>query len=532
MGAACLHRVRPADPHQSQGGTMFVPFNVRDFLDRAELAYSHRLGIIDEPDQPAEGWGSITFAEMARRARAQAAGLDAAGVAPGERVAVVSHNSARLLTALFGVCGWGRTLVPVNFRLTGPEVAYIVEHSGASMLLLDPELDEQLAGVRCARRYLLGADSDEQLYRYDSEPAPWEGAETATATINYTSGTTARPKGVELSHRSCWVNATLFGWHAGVSDQDIYLHTLPMFHVNGWGMPWTTVGMGCTQVVLRKVDGAEILRRIDRYGVTLLCGAPAVVNAILAAAAEWAGPVPGRDRVRIVVAGAAPPSRTIERVETELGWEFIQLYGLSETSPLLTMNRRRSEWDDLSPPERARKLMRAGTPAVGTRITIDSEGEVLARGNVVMTGYWQQPDASEKALAGGWFHTGDGGLLDEERYLHIVDRKKDVIITGGENVSSIEVEDTIFSHPAVAEVAVIGVPDDQWGEAVTALVVLAPDAEATPDEILAHCRGLLAGYKCPKRVEFRDTLPRTATGKLQKFKLREPFWAGRERQVN
>ncbi len=219
---------------------------------------------------------------------------------------------------------------------------------------------------------------------------------------------------MQLTHRNCWVNAAVFGWHIQLSDQDVYLHTLPMFHANGWGMPWSTTAMGCTQVVLRKVDGTEILQRVERHGVSLLCAAPAVVNAILDALPEWDRPIPGRDRTRIVVAGAPPPSRTIERVESELGWEFIQIYGLTETSPLLTVNRHRSEWDDLPSSDRARKLMRAGTPAVGTEVRVDGDGELLVRSNTVMAGYWDQPDETEAALEGGWFHTGDGGIIDEE----------------------------------------------------------------------------------------------------------------------
>jgi acyl-CoA synthetase (AMP-forming)/AMP-acid ligase II len=305
-----------------------------------------------------------------------------------------------------------------------------------------------------------------------------------------------------------------------------------MFHANGWGMPWATTAMGCTQVVLRKVDGADILRRVDRHRVSLLCAAPAVVNAILDSLPDWDLPIPGRDRTRVVVAGAPPPSRTIERVESELGWEFIQIYGLTETSPLLTINRHRSEWDEHSSSDRARKLMRAGAPAVGTELRVSEDGEVLARSNTVMQGYWDQPDATAAALEGGWFHTGDGGLVDDEGHLTILDRKKDVIITGGENVSSIEVEDAIFSLDGVAEVAVIGVPDDTWGEMLIALVVVADGNELTEQQVMSHCRVSLANYKCPKRVEFRSALPRTATGKLQKFRLRAPYWEGRDRQVN
>jgi acyl-CoA synthetase (AMP-forming)/AMP-acid ligase II len=291
-------------------------------------------------------------------------------------------------------------------------------------------------------------------------------------------------------------------------------------------------GMGVPQVVLRKVDGTEILRRVEKYGVTIMCAAPAVVAAVLEAAPSWDGPIPGRDKTRIVVAGAPPPSRTIQRVEEELGWEFIQIYGLTETAPLLTINRTRQEWDDLSAEERAQKLMRAGSPAVGVSLKVDDEGEVLARSNVVLEGYWENPDESARVLDGGWFHTGDGGVVGDDGYLTIQDRKKDVIITGGENVSSIEVEDAIFSHPDVAEVAVIGVPDEKWGETIKALVVRAEGSSLTEQELIDYVKGRVARYKAPSSVEFRDALDRTATGKLQKFKLRAPYWEGRDRQVN
>jgi acyl-CoA synthetase (AMP-forming)/AMP-acid ligase II len=296
-------------------------------------------------------------------------------------------------------------------------------------------------------------------------------------------------------------------------------------------MPYALTAMGAEQVVLRKVDGPEILRRVDAHGITLMCGAPAVVAAILDAAGEWDGPIPGAGRTRIVVAGAPPPTRTIEGVETELGWEFIQIYGLTETAPLLTMNRRREEWDDLEPGERAQRLSRQGAPALGVQLKADDQGEVLARSNVVLESYWEQPDATAAALDGGWFHTGDGGFVDDDHYLNLVDRKKDVIISGGENVSSIEVEDRLHSHPSVGEAAVIGVPDEKWGETVMALVVVAAGEEVTEDDLRAFCKEGLAGFKCPTRIEFRDELPRTATGKLQKFKLRKSYWEGHDKGV-
>jgi acyl-CoA synthetase (AMP-forming)/AMP-acid ligase II len=511
---------------------MRVPLTVLDYIERAELVYGDRIGIVDEPDQPAASLGELTWKEVARMARAQAAGLDALGVGQGERVAMVSHNSARLLTSFFGVSAYGRILVPVNFRLNAEEVSYIVEHSGASVLLVDPELEESLAGISAKHRFVIGKEADEALLRYDTEPEPWIPDEEATGTINYTSGTTARPKGVQLTHRNLWVNAATFGWHTGVSDRDVYLWTLPMFHCNGWGMSYAVTGMGGKHIVLRKVDGPEILRRVEKYGVTLLCGAPAVVAAILDAAQAWDGPIPGRDRVRMVVAGAPPPTKLIERMETELGWEFIQIYGLTETAPLLTMNRGREEWDADTPAERAHKLNRAGAPALGVRLAVSDQGEVLARSNVVLEGYWQNPEASADALEGGWFHTGDGGTIDDESYVVISDRKKDVIISGGENVSSIEVEDCLYQHTAVAEACVIGVPDEKWGETVKALVVLKPGVDASEADLIAHCRDNLTHFKCPTSVEFRTEFARTSTGKLQKFKIRAPYWEGRERLVN
>lgn len=509
---------------------MFIPLTVRDFLDRGEQAYPDRIAVIDEPDQPAPSMGSLTFKQLANLVRAQAARLDELGIPVGARVAVISQNSTRLLTSLFGVPAYGRVLVPINFRLARAEIEYIVHHSGAQVVFADPAQADTLPGLDVPHKFVLG--DDESLYQTDAEPVPWvKPQESATASIIYTSGTTARPKGVELTHRNLWLNATVFGLHATMTDRDVYLHTLPMFHVNGWGMPYGLVGVGAQQIILRQVNGAEILRRVEHHGVTFMCGAPAVVNSILDAAQDWDGPIPGRGKVRIICGGAPPPSRTIERVVTELGWEFCQIYGLSESSPLVTLNRMRAEWDELPVAAQAKKLMRAGLPALGVRLRTGINGEVQVASNFVFEGYWNQPAETSAALQDGFYDTGDGGHLDEDGYLVIADRKKDVIVSGGENVSSIEVEDAFASHPAVREVAVIGIPDDKWGESLLALVVT-DGSEVTAEQLITHCRGRLAGYKCPRRIEFVEALPRTATGKLQKFKLREPYWRGQERQVN
>ncbi|GLZ31530.1 AMP-dependent synthetase [Lentzea sp. NBRC 105346] len=509
---------------------MRVPLTVSDFLDRASSVFAETTAVVDEPDQPAKPVDTTTYQELAHRIKAWQAGLDALNVGEGERVAVVSHNSARLFELLHAVPASGRICVPVNFRLKPDEVSYIVEHSGAAVLLVDPELE--LDGVTARHRFTLGAET-EDLMRFDVEPRPWSAPdEDATATINYTSGTTARPKGVQLTHRNIWLNAVTFAMHTRAWERDVYMHTLPMFHCNGWGMPYGLAGLGIPQVVLRKVDGAEILRRVRDHGVTLMCGAPAVWNAVLDAAQGWDGEIPGRDKVRIVCAGAPPPSRTIQRVTEELGWEFLQIYGLTETAPLLTFNRLLPSDDHHEAEVKAKKQSRAGAPALGAQIRISEAGEVMARSNVVMEGYWENPDATADAIEDGWFHTGDGGYFDESGHLTITDRKKDVIITGGENVSSIEVEDCLFSHPAVAEVAVIGVPDEKWGETIKALVVKAADADVTEAELIAHCKQRLAGYKAPTSVEFRESIPRTATGKIQKFKLRESYWSGLDRKVN
>lgn len=295
---------------------MKIPMTVDDFLRRGAFVYGDRVGIIDEAEQPAGSLGSLSYRRIAELARSYACALDALGLGFGERVAIVSQNSARLLLALYGVTSAGRVLVPINFRLSPQEVQYIVDHSGASLLLIDPELAPSCAAITGARRVLLGKESDALLHGASGTPTAWPRDEDATATINYTSGTTARPKGVQMTHRNLWVNATTFALHIGASDRDVYLHTLPTFHCNGWGLPFVLAGLGVPQVILRTVRGPEVLRRIERHGVTLLAGAPAVLNSVLDAARDWQGPIPGTGRTRVIVAGAPPPTRTIERIET------------------------------------------------------------------------------------------------------------------------------------------------------------------------------------------------------------------------
>src|SRR6266403_5495005 len=357
---------------------MIVPLTLADFLERAEHVYGDREAVVDEPNPPGGGLGRVTYAEFAGMARSLAAALDDLGVGENDRVAIVSPNAARFLVALFGVSVFGRVLVPINFRLNAEEIRYIIEHSGSSVLLVDPELDEPLRHIPVKHRFVLGAATDAQLFRRQgAQPRLRVTDENATVSINYTSGTTARPKGAQLTHRNFWLNAVTFGWHLALTDRDVYLHTLPTFHCNGWGMPYAVTAIGARQVTIRKIDGEEILRRVEAHGVTLFNCAPAVIAAVLDAAVtrrQRGENVPGAGRVRVVVAGAPPPSKTIERIEAELGWEFIQIYGLTETSPLLTINRAPQEWEGIEKSERARRLSRAGVPAVGVRMAVDENG--------------------------------------------------------------------------------------------------------------------------------------------------------------
>ena len=399
------------------------------------------------------------------------------------------------------------------------------------MLFVDPELADNLKGIEAEHTYVIGSD-DDLMVAGDPDPLPWEPDENATATINYTSGTTARPKGVQMTHRNIWVDATTFGWHTGVSDRDVYLHTLPMFHCNGWGMPFTMAAMGVPQVVLRKVDGMEILRRVERHGVTIMCAAPAVVAAVLDAAPHWDGEIPGRGRVRIVVAGAPPPTRTIVRVEEELGWEFIQIYGLTETSPLLTINRSRQEWDDLSAEERPPSWSAPGRPRsayASSRRRGRGAGALQRGARGLLEATRRRPSAASRA-AGSTPATAASSATTATSPSRTARRTSSS--PAARTCPRSRSRTRIFSHPDVAEVAVIGVPDEKWGETIKALVVKAEGSSLTEQELIDYVKGKVARYKAPSSVEFREVLDRTATGKLQKFKLRAPYWEGRDRQVN
>lgn len=504
---------------------MKVDLTTADYCHRAGTVHAGRLGAVDEPGVPG-ALGRLTYGEIMSRCDGMITALERLGIGPGERVAIISPNAAKLLIALYAVTGSGRILVPVNFRLSAEEASYIVADAGASLLLVDPELDERFAAVACERRVVMDGEADAELFAPADAEREWPPvAEDEPATLNYTSGTTAAPKGVILSHRSHWLNAAAVGWGFGLSPADRYLHTLPIFHVNGWGLPLANAALGVPNVIGREVRGAEVLRRVEDEGVTLLCGATPVATAIGAAAGELraAGePVPGDGVTRMVSGGAPTPAAVIERFEAATGWEMIQAYGLTETGPVLTVNRVLPA-EGLTAGERAQRLTAAGAPLPGVRLRTDADGEVLARTAKAMDGYWNQPKLSAAAFRDGWLATGDGGEL-RDGVLHLTDRKKDVIVSGGENVSSQQVEAVLYAHPDVAEAAVIAVPHERWGETPKALVVLRDGAELDEPALVAHCRERLAGFKCPSSFERREELPKTATGKVQKFLLREPYW--------
>lgn len=452
--------------------------------------------------------------------------MDRLGIDEGDRVAVISANALKLLIALWAVMGSGRVLVPINYRLTPAVAQYIVDDADSSLLLVDPILNEQFGRVRARRRFVMDGDHDAELFAPVDTGPEWRSVdETAAASINYTSGTTAAPKGVVLTHRSHWLNAVMVGWAFGLREDDAYLHTLPIFHVNGWGLPLAAAALGVPQVIQREVRGPEILRRVEREAITLLCGAAPVASTIVDAAEELRATctaVPGEGVTRMVSGGAPTPAAIIEHFERTTGWEMIHAYGLSETGPVLTTNRVLPR-EAATPAERAARLAAAGAPLIGVRLNVNSNGEIRARTAKAMSGYWRQPELSKEAFEGEWLMTGDGGVLDHG-VLRVTDRKKDVIVTGGENVSSLQVEACVHEHPDVIDVAVIGVPHERWGETPKALVVLRDGAGFDEERLIDFCRQRLAGFQCPTSIEQRDSLPRTATGKVQKYLLREPYW--------
>jgi fatty-acyl-CoA synthase len=524
---------------------MEVPLLIGDFLRRAAKLYPNKTAIVD-------GDKRFTYEEFRDRVNQLGHALTALGVLPGDRVCILSPNSHYFLESYYGVPQIGAVLVPLNFRLVAADHEYIINHAGVKVVFADHQytgiVQEIRPNLKTVEHFVVaGGDApaqdgwvswDDLTAKQPMTPTPEvEQDENDTVSINYTSGTTARPKGVMLTHRNAYINAYNFIAHLGVRHEDVELWTLPMFHANGWGGPFAVTAVGATHVVLRAVVAEDIYGLIEEEGVTFACMAPAVLATILNYADKGKHEI--RTRPRFVVAGAPPPAAFIERLEHELGWEFIQIYGLTETAPILTVSRPdfHATTGDFS------RRSRAGVEAIGVDIQVLDDdgnpapmdnstiGEVCARSNVVLKGYWEQPEETAKAIYDGYFHSGDLAVWDEYGNIHIVDRKKDVIISGGENISSAEIEDALYKHPAVLECAVIGVPSEKWGETPKALVVLREGQTPAEEEVIAFTREHLAHFKCPTSIDFVETLPRTATGKLQKFLIREPYWQGVERRV-
>jgi acyl-CoA synthetase (AMP-forming)/AMP-acid ligase II len=529
---------------------MFEPLLPLNFLRRAARLFPAKTAVVD-------GEWRYTYHELEARVHRLANALLHMGVAQGDKVAVLSPNSHRVLEAFFAVPQLGAVLLPLNFRLTTPEFAYIIEHAEAKVVLVDWEYAHQLVPLvgtlKSIKHYVLLRDTEEptaSLPAQDYETIlaatspefrqPVEVAETDIATLNYTSGTTARPKGVMLTHRACVMSSLNYITSLNVLPTDVYLHTLPMFHANGWGGIWALAGRGGTQVCLRKVEAQSIFELMQEERVTLACAAPTVLVtlATFARAREYRL-APG---VRIGTGGAPPAAAVLRNMEA-LGIEVIHLYGLTETGPFLTSCEWQPAWNDLDVATRYRMKARQGISQLLTDVRVMDEqmhevpwdgktvGETVARGNNVMEGYYKQPEETARAMRGGWFHSGDLAVVHPDGYIEIVDRAKDVIVSGGENISSVEVEALLYEHPAVLEAAVVGVPDTRWGEVPKALVVLKPNQHTSEQDLIQFCRDHMAHFKAPKTIEFVEALPKTATGKVQKFALREQYWAGQSKRV-
>ncbi|MBV2365392.1 long-chain-fatty-acid--CoA ligase [Streptomonospora nanhaiensis] len=493
-------------------------------------------------DAVVDGDLRLTYAGFFERCDRWSAALQRMGVRKGDRVAYIAPNTHAQLESFYAVPQIGAVLVPVNYRLAPDDFAYIIEHSGAEVVCAHAD---QLAAVDRVRdrlphvRHFVALEgsapgwADYETLLAESAPdyTPVEIAETDLLTINYTSGTTARPKGVMITHRNAYMNVvgTLLHLRLGLGER--YLWTLPMFHANGWTYTWTVTAVGAVHVCLRAVDPARVFALIRDEDVAWLCAAPTVLITLANTPEEVRGRV--RPGVHVVTAGAAPAADTIGRLEETFGWTVTHVYGLTETTPFITVCEPRPEHAGLPPAERAAVKARQGVELItsGELKVLDSSGaevpwdgttvgEIAVRGNVVMAGYYNDPEATERVMGDGWFHTGDAAVTHPDGYVEIQDRIKDVIISGGENISSIEVEGVLLRHPAVQEVAVVGVPHERWGETPRATVVLREGAHATAEELIAFARDNMAHFKAPTQVEFTDALPKTATGKIQKYVLR------------
>jgi fatty-acyl-CoA synthase len=513
--------------------------NPVDFLRRAAYVYPGKTAVVD-------GGRRFSYRELAERSWRLANALRSAGLSKGDRVATLLFNSAPMLEAHFGVPAAGGILVPINNRLASPEVGYILEHSGATFLLLDAELEPLVAPLALRGVTVIAcdrADTEDQYERFlgaasAEMPASWLADEEETISINYTSGTTGQPKGVQYTYRGAYLNALSEVIVTGMSPGSVYLWTLPMFHCNGWCFPWAVTAVAATHVALRAVDPDVVWRLIDEEGVTHYNGAPTVQLMIInhPKAHRLEQPV-------TAMVAASPPSPTLLSRMAELNFRVVHVYGLTETYGPITVCPTPEGSEELPVEERAKLLARQGQayPSADLVRVVDSDmndvardaqamGEVVMRGNNVMSGYFADQGATDKAFRGGWFHSGDLAVWHPDGNIELRDRSKDIIISGGENISSIEVEQTICAHPAVLECAVIGIPHERWGERPKAFVTLNSGASANPEEIIAFCRERLAHYKCPDAIEF-GPLPKTSTGKVQKFALREQEWSGSETRV-
>ncbi|MES3160362.1 MAG: long-chain-fatty-acid--CoA ligase [Halorubrum sp.] len=535
---------------------MQKPLLVTEFLDRARRHYA------DEEAVLATDGTRYTYAELGERADRFSAVLQARGIEKGDRVAVLDPNTHYHLEAAYGTMGIGAIHTPLNYRLTPDDFSYMLSDAGVDAIYADAEYAGKIQAVREAiptTTFLTddpnAVDGDWESIERSLTNADPDGVErpemdeSDVITINYTSGTTGDPKGVCRTHRAETLHAYLITIHLAITDDDVYLWTLPMFHVNGWGHIYAITGMGGRHVCTRGVDVAEVFDRIREEDVSYFCAAPTVLNMLGDYYDEHGGETAGDNDVRVATAGAAPPEATIRTVEETFGWELKHVYGATETGPLVTTSDAKrhfdADTDDRFAVKKTQGIGYLGTDVrvvdeAGADVPADGEtiGEIVVRGNQVMDRYWNKPDATAEAFSerlDGYYHMGDLAVVDENGFISIQDRKKDIIISGGENISSIELEDTLFEHEVVSDVAVIPVPDDQWGETPKAFVVPAGgdpnDAGATSEELREFVRERVATYKTPGEVEFVSSLPTTATGKIQKYELRAREWDDEERMV-